>query len=239
MTDSTSETASLAEGNERTAVVTGGMSGIGAATAKRLRDSGLTVLTLDVVDGADLVVDVTDDGALRAAAAAIGLVDVLVNSAGTVGPNKPLLETSHEEWRRTFEINVLGTVACMRAFVPGMVAAGWGRVVNVASIAGKDGNANLAAYSASKAAVIGLGKSAGKELATTGVLVNTVAPAVIATPMNAATAPEVLAHITSLIPMQRVGRPEEVAELIAFLASERVSFSTGAVYDISGGRATY
>lgn len=127
----------------------------------------------------------------------------------------------------------------MRAFVPGMVAAGWGRVVNVASMAGKDGNPNLAAYSASKAAVIGLGKSVGKELATTGVLVNTVAPAVIATPMNAATAPEVLAHITSLIPMKRVGRPGEVAELIAFPASERVSFSTGAVYDISGGRATY
>lgn len=124
----------------------------------------------------------------------------------------------------------------MRAFVPGMVAAGWGRVVNVASMAGKDGNPNLAAYSASKAAVIGLGKSVGKELATTGVLVNTVAPAVIATPMNAATAPEVLAHITSLIPMKRVGRPGEVAELIAFPASERVSFSTGAVYDISGGR---
>lgn len=239
MTDSPSETASLAAGNERTAVVTGGMSGIGAATAKRLRDDGLTVLILDVVDGADLVVDVTDEEALRAAAAGVGLVDVLINSAGTVGPNKPLLETSQEEWRRTLEINVLGTVACMRAFVPGMVAAGWGRVVNVASMAGKDGNPNLAAYSASKAAVIGLGKSAGKELATTGVLVNTVAPAVIATPMNAATAPEVLAHITSLIPMQRVGRPEEVAELIAFLASERVSFSTGAVYDISGGRATY
>lgn len=239
MTDSPSETAALPAGNGRTAVVTGGTSGIGAATAQRLRADGLRVLTLDVVDGADFVVDVTDDEALRAAAAGIGLVDVLVNSAGTVGPNKPLLETSSEEWRRTLDINVLGTVACMRAFVPGMVAAGWGRVVNVASMAGKDGNPNLAAYSASKAAVIGLGKSVGKELATTGVLVNTVAPAVIATPMNAATAPEVLAHITSLIPMKRVGRPEEVAELIAFLASERVSFSTGAVYDISGGRATY
>ncbi len=239
MTDSPSETAALPAGNGRTAVVTGGMSGIGAATAQRLRADGLRVLTLDVVDGADFVVDVTDDEALRAAAAGIGLVDVLVNSAGTVGPNKPLLETSSEEWRRTLDINVLGTVACMRAFVPGMVAAGWGRVVNVASMAGKDGNPNLAAYSASKAAVIGLGKSVGKELATTGVLVNTVAPAVIATPMNAATAPEVLAHITSLIPMKRVGRPGEVAELIAFLASERVSFSTGAVYDISGGRATY
>lgn len=112
-------------------------------------------------------------------------------------------------------------------------------VVNIASIAGKDGNPNLAIYSATKAAVIGLTKSAGKELATSGVLVNAIAPAVIETPMNQETAPDVLAHITSLIPMKRVGRPEEVAELITFLCSDRVSFSTGAVYDISGGRATY
>ena len=116
---------------------------------------------------------------------------------------------------------------------------GWGRVVNFASMAGKDGNPNLSAYSASKAAVIALTKSLGKELATTGVLVNAIAPAVIETPMNDDTAPEVLAHITSLIPMKRVGRAEEVAELVAWLASDRVSFSTGAVYDISGGRATY
>jgi 3-oxoacyl-[acyl-carrier protein] reductase len=137
------------------------------------------------------------------------------------------------------DVNVLGTVQAIRAFVPAMVERGWGRVVNLASMAGKDGNPNLAAYSASKAAVIGLTKSLGKELATTGVLVNAIAPAVIATPMNATTAPDVLAHITSLIPMKRVGRAEEVAELIAFLATDRVSFSTGAVYDISGGRATY
>ena len=116
---------------------------------------------------------------------------------------------------------------------------GWGRIVNIASIAGKDGNPKLAAYSASKGAVIAMTKSLGKELATTGVLVNAIAPAVIDTPMNAATSPEVLAHITSLIPMRRVGRPEEVAELVAWLASDRCSFSTGAVYDISGGRATY
>jgi 3-oxoacyl-[acyl-carrier protein] reductase len=116
---------------------------------------------------------------------------------------------------------------------------GWGRIVNFASMAGKDGNPNLSIYSASKAAVIGLTKSAGKELATSGVLVNAIAPAVFATPMNDATSPEVLAHITSLIPMRRVGRPAEVAELVAWLASDRCSFSTGAVYDISGGRATY
>jgi len=188
---------------------------------------------------ADVVADVTDEAALRRVAAQIGPVDVLVNSAGIVGANKPLLETTGEEWRRVFEVNVLGTVNAMRTFVPGMRERGWGRVVNFASMAGKDGNPNLAIYSASKAAVIGLTKSAGKELATSGVLINAIAPAIIATPMNLSTAPAVLAHLTSLIPMNRTGRPEEVAELVAFLCSDRVSFSTGAIYDISGGRATY
>jgi len=224
----------------RTALVTGGASGLGAASAQRLRADGLRVITLDLAAGtADVCADVTDEQALRRAASEIGPVDVLVNSAGIVGPNKPLLETTAGEWRRVLDVNVLGTVNAMRTFVPGMRDRGWGRVVNFASMAGKDGNPNLSVYSASKAAIIGLTKSAGKELATTGVLVNVIAPAVIATPMNDDTAPDVLAYMTSLIPMKRLGRPEEVAELVAFLCSDRVSFSTGAVYDISGGRATY
>jgi 3-oxoacyl-[acyl-carrier protein] reductase len=223
----------------RTALVTGGASGLGAAAAERLRADGLTVTTLDLGAGADVTADVTDEAALRRVAADTGPVDVLVNSAGIVGVGKPLLDTTTDEWRQVLDVNVLGTVNAIRVFVPGMRDRGWGRVVNMASIAGKEGNPNSSIYSASKAAVIGLTKSIGKELATTGVLVNAIAPAVIATPMNADTAPDLLAHMTGLIPMRRIGRPEEVAELVAFLCSDRVSFSTGAVYDISGGRATY
>ncbi|MEU6223751.1 SDR family NAD(P)-dependent oxidoreductase [Streptomyces sp. NPDC047042] len=222
----------------RTALVTGGASGLGAAAAVRLRGDGIEVTTLDLA-GADIAADVTDAAQLSRLAGELGPVDILVNSAGIVGPNAPLLDTTPEQWRRVLDVNVLGTVNTMRAFVPGMRESGWGRVVNFASMAGKDGNPNLSVYSASKAAVIALTKSAGKELATSGVLVNVITPAVIATPMNGSTAPEVLDHITGLIPMKRIGRPEEVAELVAFLASDRVSFSTGAVYDISGGRATY
>jgi 2-dehydro-3-deoxy-L-rhamnonate dehydrogenase (NAD+) len=223
----------------RTAIVTGGRSGIGAAVATRLAADGVRVLTLDVAEGADLRADVTDAAAVGAAAERAGPVDILVNSAGIVGPSAPLWEIPLDGWERTFAVNVRGTFHTCRALVPGMIARGWGRIVNIASMAGKDGNPTMSPYSASKAAVIALTKSLGKELATTGVLANAVAPAVIETPMNADTGPEALAHITGLIPMRRVGRPEEVAELIAWLCSERVSFSTGAVYDISGGRATY
>ena len=223
----------------KTAVVTGAMSGLGAAAAARLAADGVRVITMDIAAGADLRVDVTDTAAVAAAAERAGPVDILVNSAGIVGPAGPLWEIPPDGWDRTFAVNVRGIFNTCRAFVPGMRERGWGRIVNIASISGKDGNPNMSAYSASKAAVIALTKSLGKELATSGVLANAIAPAVIATPMNADTDPAALAHMTGLIPMRRVGRAEEVAELIAWLASDRVSFSTGAVYDISGGRATY
>lgn len=223
----------------RTAIVTGGLSGLGAATATRLRADGLRVLTVDIADGADVVIDISDSSAVNRAVAALGAVDVLVNSAGIVGPNTPLWQVSDADWARTFAVNVTGTFNMCRAILPGMRERGWGRIVNLASIAGKEGNPNMAAYSATKAAVIGLTKSLGKELAADGVLVNAIAPAVIDTPMNATTAPMVLEQITNLIPMGRIGRPEEVAELVAWLVSDKLTFSTGAVYDISGGRATY
>lgn len=223
----------------RTAVITGGMSGLGAACAERLARDGVDVVRLDLAPGADVVVDVADHAAVAAAVSGIGTVDILVNSAGIVGPNLPLWEIDADAWDTVFAVNVRGSFNLCRAVVPGMRERGWGRIVNIASMAGKDGNPNLSAYSASKAAVIAMTKSLGKELATSGILVNAIAPAVIATPMNDSTSPEVLAHITSLIPMKRVGRADEVAELVAWLASDKVSFSTGAVYDISGGRATY
>ena len=223
----------------RTALVTGGLSGLGAASAKRLREDGVTVYTVDLADGADFQMDVTDHDAVAALPKQLPRIDILVTSAGIVGPNIPLLQTTEQQWQSVFEVNVLGTSSFIKAFAPGMVEKGWGRIVTLASMAGKDGNPNLSIYSATKAAVIALTKSVGKELATTGVLVNTITPAVIETPMNQNTSAEVLAHLASLIPMKRIGRPEEVAELVAWLCSDKISFSTGAVYDISGGRASY
>ncbi len=223
----------------RTAIVTGGMSGLGAACVTRLREDGLRVVTFDRAEGADHVLDVSAAAEVTEAVRAVGNVDVLVNSAGVVGPNTPLVNISEADWRRTFQVNVDGVFIMCRTVVPGMVERGWGRVVNIASIAGKDGNPNLSAYSASKAAVIALTKSLAKELATSGVIVNSVAPAVFETPMNSDTSPEVLERLVSLIPMKRLGQPRELAALVSWLVSHECSFSTGAVYDISGGRATY
>jgi 2-dehydro-3-deoxy-L-rhamnonate dehydrogenase (NAD+) len=223
----------------RTALVTGGASGIGRACAERLAADGLNVVTADLADGADVRLDVTDAARVAEVVAGLDRVDVLVNSAGVIGPNKPLAEVTDAEWAATFAVNTTGTFHLCRAVTPGMVERGWGRVVNLASIAGKDGNPGLTVYSATKAAVIGLTKALGKELATTGVLVNAVAPALIESPMNADTEPATLARLASLIPMGRLGQPTEVAELVAWLASDRCTFSTGAVYDITGGRATY
>ena len=223
----------------RTALVTGGLSGLGAATVTRLREDGVKVFTVDLADGADFQMDVTDFEAVAKLPAQLPRIDILVTSAGVVGPNVPLVQTTEQQWKSVFDINVLGTASFIKAFAPGMVENHWGRIVTFASMAAKDGNPNLSIYSATKAAVVALTKSVGKELATSGVLVNAIAPAVIETPMNKNTSAEVLAHLTSLIPMKRIGKAEEVAELVAWLCSDKVSFSTGAVYDISGGRATY
>lgn len=229
----------------RTALVTGAGRGIGLECVNRFRDDGYRVISVDLAPDAvesaheHHSIDVSDSAAVRELAARVGAVDVLVNSAGVVGPNLPTIEVSDHDWDRTLAVNLNGTFYLSRAFAPGMVERGWGRIVNIASIAGKEGNPNLAAYSASKAAVIAFTKSLGKELATTGVLVNSIAPAVIATPMNDQTAPHVLEYMISKIPMGRTGTSTEVAALVAWLASDECSFSTGACYDISGGRATY
>ena len=232
-----------------TALVTGAARGIGLACAQRLRAAGCRVVGVDLGTPAlaeaaahlDVVaeLDVSDAAAVRRLVAEHGPFDIVVNSAGVVGPNKPMWEVSDDEWRSTMAVNLDGVFQVCRAVVPAMVERGWGRIVNIASIAGKEGNPNLAAYSASKAAVIGFTKSIGKELATSGVLVNSIAPAVIATPMNSDTAPEVLQYMIAKIPMARTGSAEEVAALVLWLSSDECSFSTGACYDISGGRATY
>ncbi len=232
----------------RVALVTGGSSGIGAAVAGRLLQEGARVATLDLASGGPdgalpLTGDVRDSGevgaAVQRAEAELGPIDVLVCSAGITGASLRTIEVDDDEWRRVMAINADGVFFCNRAVVGGMTERGYGRIVNVASIAGKEGNPMATAYSASKAAVIALTKAIGKDLAGTGVLVNCIAPAVIETPLLAGMSEEHIRYMVERIPMGRLGQVEEVAALVCWLASEECSFSTGATYDISGGRAVY
>jgi 3-oxoacyl-[acyl-carrier protein] reductase len=227
----------------RVALVTGGASGIGAATAARLREGGAKVATFDRHESADVCGDISRSADVEAAVSRVqeelGPIDVLVNSAGIPGESLHTVDVPDEEWERVMAINANGSFYAVRAVVPGMVERGYGRIVLVASIAGKEGNPMAAAYSASKAAVIALTKAVGKDLARTGVLVNCVAPAVIETPILDGLSQEHVDYMVERIPVGRMGTAEEVANLIAWLASEDCSFSTGATFDISGGRAVY
>jgi 2-dehydro-3-deoxy-L-rhamnonate dehydrogenase (NAD+) len=232
----------------RTALITGGAGDIGAAVARRLLSGGARVATLDLraaeLDGVlGLTGDVSRSADVEAAVAKVeselGPLDIAVCAAGVGGESLRTTEVTDEEWHRVFAINCDGVFFANRAAARVMTPRGYGRIVNIASVAGKEGNPMAAAYSASKAAVIGMTKSIGKDLAETGVLVNCVTPAVIQTRMLSELSDEHVAYMVERIPMKRVGRPEEVAALIAFLASEECSFSTAAVFDLSGGRATY
>ena len=242
----------------RTAVVTGGARGIGYAVAQRLLASGAAVALWDVDDAAlqsaiaalqgsgrvhAAPVDVTDETAIAKAVDALvgtsGKIDILINNAGITGGNAPLWQLDPAVWRRVVEVNLIGPYLVCRAVVPHMVAAGYGRIVNIASIAGKDGNPNASHYSASKAGLIGLTKSLAKELATTGVLVNCITPAAAKTEMFAQMKQEHIDYMLGKIPMGRFVAVEELAAMIAWLSSDECSFSTGAVFDISGGRAVY
>ncbi|HEY8872620.1 MAG TPA: SDR family NAD(P)-dependent oxidoreductase [Stellaceae bacterium] len=239
----------------RVAIVTGAARGIGRAIAERFAASGARVAIWDV-DGAaaraaaveiagaiDVACDVTDpatiDAALAATEARLGAPDILINNAGISGPNFPLDEYPAAEWRRVVEIDLVGVFNCCRAIVPGMRRKDYGRIVNIASIAGKDGNPNASAYSAAKAGVIGLTKSLGKELAETGIRVNCVTPAAARTDIFAQMNVAQIAYMLSKIPMGRFVLVEEIAALVAWLSSAECAFSTGGVFDISGGRATY
>jgi 3-oxoacyl-[acyl-carrier protein] reductase len=230
----------------RTALVSGGASGIGAAAATLLRASGAEVAVFDrePVEGyVSVTGDIASSADVNAAVAEVerdlGRIDVLVNSAGISGASLRTVDVGDEEWQRVLAINANGSFYMCRAVLPGMIERGYGRIVLVASIAGKEGNPMAAAYSASKAAVIGMTKSIGKDVAGTGVLVNCIAPAVIETPILAGLSQDHIDYMVDRIPLGRVGRADEVAALICFLASEELSFSTGATYDISGGRAVY
>jgi len=242
----------------RTAVITGGAQGIGHAIAERMLRSGADVVLWDI-DAARLaaarselsalgtlrssVVELTDEGsvadATAAALAAQGRIDILVNNAGITGGNAPTWELAPEVWRRVVEVNLVAPYLTCRAVVPHMMAAGYGRIVNIASVAGKEGNPNASHYSASKAALIALTKSLGKELAMRGVLVNAVSPAAARTAMFATMTQAHIDFMLSKIPMGRFLEVDEAAAMVAWLASEDCSFSTGAVFDLSGGRATY
>jgi len=240
------------------AVVTGAARGIGYAIAERLLASGAAVALWDVDESAArkaaldlsrggethaMALDVTQDDAVRSAAAAtekrMGRIDILVNNAGIAGSNATSWTYDPSEWRRIVEIDLVGVFLCARAVLPSMLAHGYGRIVNIASVAGKEGNPNASAYSAAKAGVIALTKSLGKELAESGIIVNCVTPAAVETEILAQMSKEHIGYMLAKIPMGRFGKVEEVAALVAWLASKDCSFSTGATFDISGGRATY
>jgi NAD(P)-dependent dehydrogenase (short-subunit alcohol dehydrogenase family) len=242
--------------NGRHAVVTGGATGLGFAIAQRLLASGGTVTLWDrdergasaaasrLGKGAShVVVDVADETSVQAAVkstlAVSPRIDALVNSAGITGPNTKLWEYPVDAWRQVMDVNLTGLFICCREVVPAMRAAGYGRIVNIASVAGKDGNPNASAYSASKAAVIALTKSLGKELADTQVRVNCVTPAAVKTAIFDQMTEQHIQFMLSKIPMGRFGTPEEIASLVGWLCTEECSFSTGAVFDLSGGRSTY
>jgi 3-oxoacyl-[acyl-carrier protein] reductase len=240
----------------RCAVVTGGGAGIGLAVARRLAQGGARVALWDR-DTAALAqarsalgghawtceVDIADESAIESATAStlaeLGRIDVLVCSAGITGPNVPVAEYPAAEWRRVFDVNVHGLFYCNRAVVALMQRQDYGRIVNIASVAGKEGNPNASAYSASKAAVIGLTKSLGKELARSNIRVNCVTPAAVRTAIFDQMTQQHIDFMLSKIPLGRFGTVDEIAALVCWLASEECSFSTGAVFDLSGGRATY
>ena len=227
----------------RVALIGGGAGGIGQAVRARFIASGASVVTWDLSDKADEKVDVTDEAAVAGGMARLiakfGRIDILVNAAGITGPDVPIEHYSLSDWRRTLDVNLTSTFLCCKAAVPLMRARNAGRIVNLASIAGKEGNANMTGYAAAKGAVIAMTKALGKELANTEVRVNAIAPAVIETDLVKQMTAATLKTVVAKIPLGRMGRPEEVAAMVAWLSSDECSFSTGATFDLSGGRATY